>query len=113
MGEPGGPETLRPYSSFKALTSLCVGGFRSTEMREKSLAAFLVSLSFSIMSSRNGSEGASRPPPPGPHKRLMSVGLGRLEKPIRLTWDAAKFSYGFHIIGLVLTPVSFLATIPL
>lgn len=57
-GEPGRPRAARTLRSFREPDAT-----RGAEMRDKSLAAFLVSLSFLIMSLRKGSEGARAPRP--------------------------------------------------
>lgn len=78
-------------------------------MIEKRLAALPFSLSFWISSPWNGSEGARAPD----LTKDWCLGSVRSGRPIRLKWGPAKFSYGFRITRLVLTSMSFLATIPL
>lgn len=52
-----------------------------------------------------------RGPGPPPHTRPVSA-AGMARRPIRLTWGPTRSPYGFHISRLVLTFLSFLATIP-
>lgn len=52
-----------------------------------------------------------RGPGPPPHTRPVSA-AGMAGRPIRLTWGPTRSPYGFHISRLVLTFLSFLATVP-
>lgn len=77
----------------------------NTWLSGKELAAFLVSLSFFILSPQNGSEGGGGRSPAS--QKASVCGPAMSGRPIRLQGSPAKFTYGFHITGLVvLTPVS-------
>lgn len=82
-----------------------LGRHRDEGKESGSLSGFSFLFNYVFAERDRGSQG------PRSYKGPMSVGSGRLEKPIRLEGAPATVSYGFHITGLGLTSASFLTTI--